>query len=51
MILTIIVFIVMLSILVFVHELGHFCTARKFGIRVDEFGIGIPPRAVGVRLE
>ncbi len=51
MLITIIVFIVMLSILVFVHELGHFYTARKFGIRVDEFGLGIPPRAVGIRRE
>jgi len=51
MLITIIVFIVMLSILVFVHELGHFYAARKFGIRVDEFGLGIPPRAVGARLE
>lgn len=51
MLITIIVFFIMLSILVFVHELGHFYTARKFGIRVDEFGLGIPPRAVGVRLE
>jgi regulator of sigma E protease len=42
-------FIVMLSILVFVHELGHFLTARLFGISVEEFAIGFPPRAFAVR--
>jgi len=51
MLVTIIVFFVMLSLLVFVHEVGHFYTARKCGIRVDEFGLGIPPRAVGIRRE
>ncbi len=30
--------------LVLVHELGHFITARAFGVKVDEFGIGFPPR-------
>jgi regulator of sigma E protease len=35
----------MLSALVIVHELGHFLVAKKFGIRVDEFGLGLPPRA------
>ncbi|MEM8529358.1 MAG: M50 family metallopeptidase [Chloroflexota bacterium] len=38
-------FIFMLGLLVFVHELGHFLTARRFGIKVDEFGFGYPPRA------
>src|SRR4051812_23964152 len=42
-------FIVMLSILVFVHELGHFATARLFGISVEEFAIGFPPRAFAIR--
>jgi len=44
MILTIIVFILILGILIFTHELGHFLTAKKAGIRVDEFGFGFPPR-------
>ena len=38
-----------LGVLVFVHELGHFATARAFGIRVTEFGFGFPPRMFGVR--
>ncbi|MSR87574.1 MAG: RIP metalloprotease [Candidatus Zambryskibacteria bacterium] len=42
---SVIVFLVILSILVLVHELGHFGVAKFFGIRVDEFGLGYPPRA------
>lgn len=49
MLITIITFIIILSALVFVHELGHFWTARKAGVKVDEFGIGIPPRIIGIR--
>jgi regulator of sigma E protease len=37
--------IIVLGALVLFHELGHFLTARLFGIRVLEFGIGFPPRA------
>jgi len=48
MLLTIITFILVLSLLVFVHELGHFLTARRFGIRAEEFGFGFPPRACGL---
>jgi len=39
------VFIITLSILILVHELGHFWVAKKAGIKVEEFGIGYPPRA------
>ena len=38
-----------LGLLIFVHELGHFATARAFGITVTEFGFGFPPRMFGVR--
>ena len=38
-----------LAFLIFVHELGHFATAKWFGIRVTEFGFGFPPRIFGVR--
>ena len=34
-------------VLVILHELGHFLLAKKFGIKVEEFGIGLPPRVVG----
>jgi len=50
MILTIIVFIVMLSVLVLIHELGHFLVARKFGIKVEEFGFGFPPKVWGKKI-
>ena len=38
-----------LGLLVFVHELGHFVTAKWFGIEVSEFGFGFPPRIFGIR--
>lgn len=41
---TIIIFLVLLSLLVLVHEAGHFLTARWTGMKVEEFGIGFPPR-------
>ncbi|OIO46686.1 MAG: RIP metalloprotease RseP [Parcubacteria group bacterium CG1_02_37_51] len=44
MFLTIITFIIILTIIVFAHELGHFWTARKLGVTVEEFGFGFPPR-------
>jgi regulator of sigma E protease len=47
MILTIVVFILVLSVLIFVHEFGHFMTAKKSGMRVEEFGFGFPPRIWG----
>jgi len=46
-ILTIVVGIVALSVLIIVHELGHFFAAKATGISVEEFGIGFPPRAYG----
>ena len=36
--------------LVVLHELGHFIAAKKFGVRVEEFGIGLPPRLFGKRI-
>lgn len=47
MILTIIIFLVLLSVLVLAHEWGHFFTARKFGVGAEEFGLGFPPRLFG----
>jgi regulator of sigma E protease len=49
MILTIIAFILILGLIIFVHELGHFLVAKRAGIRVDEFGFGFPPRIFGVK--
>lgn len=47
---TFLVFLLILSILVLIHEAGHFFVARKFGIKVEEFGFGIPPRAWGKKI-
>ncbi|OHA58687.1 MAG: RIP metalloprotease RseP [Candidatus Vogelbacteria bacterium RIFOXYD1_FULL_44_32] len=47
---TIVLFIFIIAVLVFVHELGHFLAAKLFGVRVDEFGLGFPPRAYARRL-
>lgn len=44
---TIVIFVVILAILIVSHELGHFLAAKWSGIRVDEFGLGFPPRLFG----
>jgi regulator of sigma E protease len=41
-------FIIVLGLLVFVHEAGHFIVARRAGMDVLEFGFGFPPRIIGV---
>lgn len=45
MVATILIFLIVLSVLVIVHELGHFFAAKYFGVEVQEFGVGFPPRA------
>lgn len=47
--LTIVVFIFILGLLIFVHELGHFVMARRAGMKVEEFGFGFPPRLFGIK--
>lgn len=42
---TVLIFLIVLVVLVVIHELGHFFVAKAFGVRVDEFGVGYPPRA------
>lgn len=44
---TIVLFILVLSLVVLVHEAGHFLVAKKSGMKVYEFGWGFPPRAIG----
>lgn len=41
---SILIFIAVLVLLILVHELGHFLAAKFFGVRVDEFGLGFPPK-------
>ena len=48
-IITILIFLGVLALLILTHEAGHFASAKAFGIRVDEFGVGFPPRLIGVR--
>lgn len=45
--LAVIVLILIISFLVLIHEFGHFYSAKKMGVRVEEFGIGLPPRLFG----
>ncbi|MGE5392877.1 MAG: RIP metalloprotease RseP [Candidatus Saccharibacteria bacterium] len=47
--LTIALFILVLGLLVFVHELGHFVAAKRAGMQVEEFGFGFPPRIFGIK--
>jgi regulator of sigma E protease len=49
MITTILLFLAVLFVLVLVHEWGHYITAKKTGMRVDEFGIGFPPKLFGFK--
>jgi regulator of sigma E protease len=44
---TIITVLLIISFLVVIHELGHFWAAKRNGVRVEEFGIGYPPRLFG----
>jgi regulator of sigma E protease len=46
---SVIIFFLVLFILILVHEWGHFIVAKKTGMRVDEFGIGFPPKMFGWR--
>ena len=50
MILTIIIAFIALMSLIVLHEFGHFILAKKFGVPVDEFGIGYPPRIFGKKI-
>lgn len=45
-----ILFVLALSLLVLVHELGHYLAARLTGVRVEEFGLGLPPKIWGKKI-
>lgn len=45
----IILFIVTLFVVITLHELGHFITAKCTGVKVEEFGLGFPPRLFGIK--
>ncbi|WP_032139362.1 RIP metalloprotease RseP [Rickettsia tamurae] len=46
--LSIIGFIITISILVFIHEFGHYCIARYFNVKVEEFSIGFGKELIGI---
>ena len=50
MVLTIIIAFISLIALIILHELGHFLIAKRFGVKVEEFGIGLPPRIFGKKI-
>ena len=43
-------FLLAISLLVFVHELGHYLAARFVGVKVLEFSVGFPPKAIGKKI-
>lgn len=47
--LSILAFVVIFSLLILIHEAGHFFAAKKAGVKVEEFGMGMPPRIWGYR--
>jgi len=49
MIVNIIIGVVALSVIILIHELGHFITAKATGVRVEEFGLGYPPKLFGIK--
>src|SRR4030042_5710853 len=50
MILTCLISFFSLIALVTLHEFGHFIVAKRFGVKVEEFGIGYPPRIFGKKI-
>ena len=48
-IITILAFLGVLAVLIIAHEFGHFATAKASKVRVEEFGLGFPPRLISVR--
>jgi regulator of sigma E protease len=46
---SIVLFFAVLFVLILIHEWGHYIVAKKTGMRVDEFGIGFPPKLFGIK--
>ena len=46
---SILIFFIILLVLIIVHEFGHFFSAKRFGVRVDEFGFGFPPKLFKIK--
>ncbi|MDE2025938.1 MAG: site-2 protease family protein, partial [Patescibacteria group bacterium] len=50
MLITVLAFVLVLSVLVLVHEAGHYFVAKWMGVKVEEFGFGFPPRVYGKKI-
>lgn len=50
MVLTVIIAFISLIGLMVLHEFGHFILAKRFGVKVEEFGVGLPPRIFGKKI-
>jgi len=46
---TVVVFLIIFSVLILIHECGHFFAAKRAGVKVEEFGFGLPPRLFGIK--
>ena len=49
MLLTILLTILIFGVIITIHELGHFCAARAFGVNILEFSIGMGPKLASLR--
>ena len=49
MLLTIVVFLALLIVLILTHEIGHFAAAKMSKVKVEEFGLGLPPKIWGFK--
>ena len=49
LLITIVAFLSVLVVLILAHELGHFVTAKAYRVKVEEFGLGFPPRLLSIR--
>lgn len=50
MFLTILAIVIIFGVSILIHEFGHFLAAKKIGVKVEEFGVGIPPRLYGKKI-
>ncbi len=50
MFLTLLAFIIVLGVIIFVHELGHFLAAKLVGVRVETFSLGFPPKMISKKV-
>ena len=48
---SLLMFLIVLTVLVFVHEMGHYWVARRNGVRVDVFSIGFGPEILGLSVD